>query len=637
MAETLWELSHVTLGRRSALRLNDVSLTLREGVTAVIGPSGAGKTSLLNLLVGFERPDVGELIQRISTSDARLPLAWVPPDFGLWPHLTVRKHLEMVQPDGVSPSIVNELLDAFRLVDLDTASVGHLSQGERSRLAVTRALCCDPQVLVMDEPLVHVDPSSLDEYWRAIRDHCRSRGTSLVFSTHAPDVVLREASHVVCVDAGRVTFEGMVESLYNVPPTRELAGLLGPSNWFASEDAVRWLPEEHQGSDGTCVRPARLELRPSPNGSGLRVHGSRCVGTLVETEVEHEPTHERRLLVHRPGDSPLVEGTRVLLKLCLLLLTCLVWSGCQSSEAGPKLPVTSSRTLKMPADGSSVPAPRSLTVSEEGELYVLDNAGRVLVYDGSGELNREWRMPEYDVGKPEGVCILDDGTVAVADTHYHRIVVFSNTGEVLRMFGEYGEEPGQFIYPVAITKDDSGHLYVAEYGGNDRIQKFTIDGEVVTTFGSFGTAEGQFQRPSGIVWGHQTIPKSVVTKEILELGDEARILDVIFVADAINNRIHVYADEGIYLETIIDSAEKESADIEYPYDIALAPDDTLFLVEYGAGRVTQIDTQGKLLGRYGSVGRGVGQFYTPWGIAVDQQGRVFVADTGNHRIVELSL
>ncbi|MCA9026512.1 MAG: ATP-binding cassette domain-containing protein [Planctomycetaceae bacterium] len=614
MVETLWELNHVSLGRSSARRVDDVSLVVRPGVTAVMGPSGAGKTSLLNLLVEFERPDAGQFNDCFPQDGARPPLAWVPPDFGLWPHLTVREHLETVQPVRSGTYEVSSLLEGFELTQIADAHVGRLSQGERSRLAVARALCSDPLVLVMDEPLVHVDSASLDDYWRLIRDHCRSRTTSLVFSTHSPDVVLREASRVVCLDRGRVSYEGPVQTLYSEPPSPQLARLLGPANWFDESDVPHWLSGAHETMQRHCIRPERLRLTPASD-EGLTVHESRTIGSLVETELEHELTQDRRTIVHQQGDAPLTAGTRVLLQLCVVLLMCLLWSGCQSSEAGPQLPVTGTRTLKMPADGSSVPAPRSLTVSDEGELYVLDNAGRVLVYDAQGELNRQWRMPEYDVGKPEGVCVLDDGTVAVADTHYHRIVVFTKTGDVLRMFGELGEEPGQFIYPVAITKDDSGHVYVAEYGGNDRIQKFKVDGTLVTTFGSFGIDEGQFQRPSGVVW-----------------------LDgQVYVADAINNRVQVYSDEGDYRETIVDAARDGSVNVDYPYDIALGPDASLFLVEYGAGRVTRIDLQGKLLGRYGNVGRDEGQFYTPWGITVDQQGRVFVADTGNHRTVELSL
>jgi DNA-binding beta-propeller fold protein YncE len=334
----------------------------------------------------------------------------------------------------------------------------------------------------------------------------------------------------------------------------------------------------------------------------------------VESDLEHEPTRERRTIVHRVGREPLAAGTRVLLRVCTVLLVCLAWAGCGPSDAGPQLPVSSVRTIKMPADGSSVPAPRSLTVSPQGELYVLDTAGRVLVYTAEGALARQWRMPESDVGKPEGVCVLTNGTVAVADTHYHRVVVFDRDGDVVRMFGEFGEGPGQFIYPVGITKDNSGHIYVTEYGGNDRIQKFTERGEFVSAFGGFGTEEGQFQRPSGIVW----------------------VEGILYVADAINNRVHVFSDEGEYRGAIVDAAKESSVMLEYPYDIALGTDGTLFLVEYGAGRVTQVTREGELIGRYGSVGRGEGQFFTPWGIAVDARGRVFVADTGNHRTVELS-
>ncbi len=643
MSDVLWDLCDVSLGRSPARRLDRVSLVVRSGLTAVIGPSGAGKTSLLNLLARFERADDGKLTSHLSDDGERLSLAWVPPDFGLWPHLSVREHLQSVAPVGTSTSDVAALLTDLGLGELADADVGRLSQGERSRLAVARALCSDPAVLVMDEPLVHVDPVSLDGYWRAIREHCRQRETSLVFSTHSPEAVLREASQVICMDEGHVSFAGSVETLYAEPPSPRLARFLGPANWFGADETACWLPlgtaPEDGGNvenSGVCVRPERLDIIPT-NGDGLRVRSSRQIGGLVESELEHEPTRDVRTIVHRPGSEPLDTGMLVMLRLCAVLLMCLVWAGCQQSAAGPELPVTSTRTFKMPPDGSSVPAPRSLTVSRAGELYVLDNAGRVLVYTADGTLDRQWRMPEYDVGKPEGVCILGDGTVAVADTHYHRIVVFDAVGNVLRTFGELGEGPGQFIYPVAITRDDSGHVYVAEYGGNDRIQKFTESGEFVSTFGSFGTAEGQFQRPSGIVWmARGTASQAGAASSEVALQGR-RSSGTLYIADAINNRVHVFSGDGEYQRTIVDSARESSVAVDYPYDIALGPDGSLFVVEYGAGRVTQVSREGELIGRYGGVGRGEGQFYTPWGLAVDAQGRVYVADTGNHRTVELSL
>ncbi|RPI83393.1 MAG: hypothetical protein EHM42_08460 [Planctomycetaceae bacterium] len=80
----------------------------------------------------------------------------------------------------------------------------------------------------------------------------------------------------------------------------------------------------------------------------------------------------------------------------------------------------------------------------------------------------------------------------------------------------------------------------------------------------------------------------------------------------------------------------ESA-LEYPYDIALSPAAELYVVEYGACRVSRFDLNGKLLGRFGTNGRDDGQFTTPWGLAVDRNSRVYVADTGNRRLVQLKL
>ena len=220
-------------------------------------------------------------------------------------------------------------------------------------------------------------------------------------------------------------------------------------------------------------------------------------------------------------------------------------------------------------------------------------------------------MPDNKNGNPEGVCVLRDGRIAVGDTHYHRVVVFKADGQVATMFGKEGQGPGEFIYPVAVTKDAQDNLYVAEYGSNDRVQKFTSEGKFLVAFGSFGTGPGQFQRPSGLVWRDGKI----------------------YAADAFNNRIQVFTDDGKFLEIL--RAKDEPVALNLPYDLKLGPDDALYVVEYGAGRVTKLDLSGRLLGRYGTTGSGMGQFATPWGIAVDAQKRIYVADTGNRRVVEL--
>jgi iron(III) transport system ATP-binding protein len=286
--------------------------------------------------------------------------------------------------------------------------------------------------------------------------------------------------------------------------------------------------------------------------------------------------------------------------------------GCNGAD-GPALRVKREDYWSMPPDGPRIPAPRGMTVSPDGEYLVLDNAGRVLVFDETGKLQRTWWMPEYSVGKPEGICVLKDGRIAVADTHYHRVVFFDHDGHVTGMFGQQGSKPGDFVYPVALTQDDQENLYICEYGQNDRVQKFRPDGTFVLQFGSFGTEDGQFQRPSGIAWF------------------DGRV----YVVDAFNNRVQVFDEDG-KLVAILGTSDRIS-ELHYPYDISVTNQGELFVVEYGAGRVSKFDRSGKLLGRYGHTGTGVAEFTTPWGLTVDRRGRVYVCDTGNRRIVELEL
>lgn len=243
---------------------------------------------------------------------------------------------------------------------------------------------------------------------------------------------------------------------------------------------------------------------------------------------------------------------------------------------------------------------------------MLDNAGRVLVFDAAGKILRQWWMPEYSVGKPEKICLLRDGRLAVADTHYHRVVFFDTEGKVVGMWGKYGRGEGEFIFPVALAQDDQDNLYVCEYGNNDRVQKFSASGAFLTQFGSFGTAPGQFMRPSGIVWHDKKL----------------------YVVDAFNNRIQYFTDEGEYLGIFGDSGD---VGLNYPYDLVRSEAGDFYVVEYGAGRVSKFNSAGRLLGHFGQTGSGTNQLSTPWGLTVDAKNRVWVADTGNRRIVEWQL
>jgi iron(III) transport system ATP-binding protein len=286
--------------------------------------------------------------------------------------------------------------------------------------------------------------------------------------------------------------------------------------------------------------------------------------------------------------------------------------GCQQSSVAPTLEVKSWQAWMLPPEGPLQPTPRSLTTGPAGEVAVLDTAGRVIIYDRAGTLLRQWKMLDVQFGKPEGIVWLKDDRIVVCDTHYHRVMWFDQSGRVLKTVGQRGFGRAEFVFPVGIAVDPKENLYVCEYGGHDRIQVFSRDGEWIREFGSAGTGPGQFQRPSGLTWHDGKV----------------------FIADAVNNRVLIFRDTGEYLGLLGGDAPPA---FDLPYDITYAADGCLYVIEYGAGRLTKLSTGGKILGRFAKSGTGNAEFATPWGLAVDPQMRVLVADTKNRRIVALQL
>jgi ABC-type multidrug transport system ATPase subunit len=283
-AELLWTLRDVSLRGQNAPRLDRVSLTIPAGRVALLGVSGAGKSSLLRILAGFETPDSGTVIRHEGVMPSSLPVFWSPQDYGLWPHLTVREHLEHARPaDSRTANSVENWLQQFRLETLADSQPGALSEGEQSRLSVVRALASEADVILLDEPLAHVDPVHREDDWRTVMSHVEEFCRGVVFSTHEPAIVRRFADVVVSLHRGRIQFAGSTSQLLFSPPDESAAWLLGPCNWL-DDKCRQWFPDTEPS--WPCLRPEETSLSRDSAGE-FRVASVEAHGTGARFELQH--------------------------------------------------------------------------------------------------------------------------------------------------------------------------------------------------------------------------------------------------------------------------------------------------------------------------------------------------------------
>ena len=211
-------------------RLGDFRLAARfeteARVTALFGPSGAGKTTIINMIAGLFAPDRGRIMYRgkllfdaagkVNLPPYRRRFGYVFQDGRLFPHLTVRGNLEYgrrmyrLKRDPGELERVVAMLDIAHLAD---RRPGKLSGGERQRVAIGRALLMRPQLLLLDEPLASLDAARKAEimpYLERLRDET---GVPMIYVTHQAEDARRLASMVVRVEAGRVAAVGGLELL----------------------------------------------------------------------------------------------------------------------------------------------------------------------------------------------------------------------------------------------------------------------------------------------------------------------------------------------------------------------------------------------------------------------------------------
>ncbi|MEA2332957.1 MAG: sulfate/thiosulfate transport system ATP-binding protein [Thermoleophilaceae bacterium] len=290
--------------------LNDVSLEVRDGsLTALLGPSGGGKSTLLRVIAGLEQPDSGKVL--IAGEDAtfkppqRRNVGFVFQHYAAFKHMTVSKNVAFgltirKRPKEEIEARVDELLKLVHLDGFAHRYPSQLSGGQRQRMALARALAVQPRVLLLDEPFGALDATVRKElrlWLRRLHDEVH---VTTVFVTHDQAEAMEVAEQIVVLNRGDIEQIGSPRDLYEKPSNEFVMRFVGP----VSELAGQW------------IRPHDVEILVEPTGGAAEAQVDRIVHLGFEVRVE---------LSLGDGESTWVQATRAKVEELELTEGQIVW------------------------------------------------------------------------------------------------------------------------------------------------------------------------------------------------------------------------------------------------------------------------------------------------------------------------
>jgi molybdate transport system ATP-binding protein len=298
----------------------EIELRAGSGVTVLFGPSGAGKTMVLDSIAGFVRPDEGRILlddailfdgaARVHLSPQARNCGYVFQNYALFPHMTLRENLAFAaerRPRLERHRRVNEMLERFRLTETAGRRPHEVSGGQRQRCSIARALIGGPKLLLLDEPAQGLDAPLRTELYETLRQVRADFQTPVLLVTHDLDECFELGDEMIVLREGRIVQSGAPREILDRPANLDVARLLGAFNLIAGEirtlDPGRnssrlkigefeidgpYFPGRLKGDRVTvCVRPEQLTAMPR-NGRP----GPNQIPAALERAVE-KPTHVR--------------------------------------------------------------------------------------------------------------------------------------------------------------------------------------------------------------------------------------------------------------------------------------------------------------------------------------------------------
>jgi len=271
---------HISKRFGDFVALDDVGLDVDTGqLTALLGPSGGGKSTLLRIIGGLEDPDSGTVhidgVEATGIPAQRRNVGFVFQHYAAFKHLSVYRNVAFGLEIRKRPSAeirrrVHELLDLVHLGQFADRLPSQLSGGQRQRMALARALAVEPKVLLLDEPFGALDAKvrkELRDWLRRLHDEVH---VTTVFVTHDQEEALEVADEIVVINKGRVEQTGSPNDLYDHPANDFVMGFLGPVTRLG----------------GHLVRPHDIEVLTAESVGAARAEVVRLVRIGFEVRAE---------------------------------------------------------------------------------------------------------------------------------------------------------------------------------------------------------------------------------------------------------------------------------------------------------------------------------------------------------------
>ncbi|XHC13483.1 ABC transporter ATP-binding protein [Labrenzia sp. ac12] len=309
MAEV--RLSGLTKRFGDTLAVDEVSMNIPNGAfVTLLGPTGAGKTTILRLIAGLEQPDAGDVViagrSVVGDTPAQRNVAMVFQQYSLYPHMSVRENLAfplrsplLKTPADEIDRKVAEVAEVLRISHKLANKATNLSGGEMQRVSIGRALVRDPSIYLMDEPLSSLDAKLRSDLRIELKRIQESLGATLLYVTHDQIEAMTMATHVGVLDHGRLVQFGSPREIYENPVNLYVAGRLGqprinvlPADLFAgapsSAKTIGLRPEHIAQGEGKVSEVRRVEHLGDQTRLHLSLNGHSVV-TLSDSHTALEP------------------------------------------------------------------------------------------------------------------------------------------------------------------------------------------------------------------------------------------------------------------------------------------------------------------------------------------------------------